>query len=121
MKLTKHYANFYYILHSNKMASRQALLVMDLQNSIITIVGEKSRPILQNTASILAKARSTKIPVIHVVFDVKPGFPSQKNKSFEVLNVLFANYANDDKAMAIHSDVAPIQGGDLPANLLLNM
>ena len=90
---------------------RQALLVMDLQNSITTIVGSASDAVLQNTAEILSRARAEQIPVIHVVIDVKPDFPSKNNKSFTAINILFADSATDEKKMAIHSKVAPIQGG----------
>ena len=96
--------------------ARQALLVMDLQNFIIGMAGAESEAVLENTAQVLSKARAAKIPVIHVMIDIKD-FPANSNKSFSAYASHFAALLNDEEKMAFHSKVAPIQGGKSNANL----
>ena len=55
--------------------SRSALLVMDLQNDIVGMLGDRSGPIVDRAAGVIAAARKAKVTVIYVVVGFRPGYP----------------------------------------------
>ncbi|HEY4240403.1 MAG TPA: isochorismatase family cysteine hydrolase [Kofleriaceae bacterium] len=67
--------------------SRTALLVMDLQNDIVAMLGAAAAPLLDVTATLVAAARAAGVPVIYVVVGFRPGYPelSQNNATFSAV------------------------------------
>ncbi|MDE3092982.1 MAG: cysteine hydrolase [Acidobacteriota bacterium] len=66
---------------------RQALLVMDMQNGIVTRVGDRAPALLANLERALAVARERATPVIFVRVAFRRGAPeiSERNHSFSAL------------------------------------
>ena len=85
-----------------------ALLVMDVQNSIVERLGDAA--VLDRAAAAVAAARGAGVPVIYVHVAFRPGHPevSPRNKSFAALRE--RDELADDDATAIHSAVAPEPG-----------
>lgn len=87
--------------------ANKALLVMDMQSSII---GMLSNPeiLISNVAKAIAAARSRNIPVIYVVVGFRQGMPeiSAGNKSFSAAKERMAG-ADLHEWMKIHPDLAP--------------
>lgn len=88
--------------------SRSALLVMDVQNMIVSRFADATYA--PRLAGAIATARSAGIPVIYVVIGFRPGHPevSPRNKMFAGV----AARALADQANGILADVAP-QDGDV--------
>jgi nicotinamidase-related amidase len=85
-----------------------ALLVMDVQRSIVERLGDAG--VLARTAEAVAAARAAEIPVIFVRVAFRPGFPevSPRNKAFTALRDGGSALAGADAdATAIHPAVAP--------------
>jgi nicotinamidase-related amidase len=81
---------------------RSALLVMDLQNEVVAMLGDKAPPLLERVAGVIAAARAAKLPIIYVAVGFRPGYPEispanttfmQVAKSGRFDNVSFANIA----------------------------
>ena len=89
---------------------RSALLVMDMQLSILSRITE-TEPLLTNVASAIAAARSRNMPVIYVVVGFRQGGPeiNINNKSFSAFKT---RIGDTDMAafMKVHDDLAPQQG-----------
>ncbi len=67
---------------------RTAVLVMDYQNDIVSMLQENVRTqLLERTAAVIREARKTNIPVIYVVVRFREGYPeiSSRNKIFRDL------------------------------------
>jgi nicotinamidase-related amidase len=64
--------------------SRTALLVMDFQSDILSMLGEKGAGLVERTAGLIAAARNAKLPVLYVVVGFRPGYPelSGSNPTF---------------------------------------
>jgi nicotinamidase-related amidase len=90
------------------MAS-QALLVMDVQNSIVSRFTSDTE-YLPRMAKAIDAARAAGVPVIYVVVGFRPGFPeiSPKNKTFGALKAATgaASLATAE-AFQVHESVAP--------------
>jgi nicotinamidase-related amidase len=84
-----------------------ALLVMDMQASIISMLPANAAP-TNNVAEAIAHARSNNIPVIYVVAGFRQGLPevSSNNKSFAASKERLAN-ADMNEWVKIDDDVAP--------------
>jgi nicotinamidase-related amidase len=67
--------------------SRSALLVMDLQNEVLAMLGEQAASLVERTAAVIAAAREARLPVVYVVVGFRPGYPevSPHNASFAAL------------------------------------
>lgn len=93
-------------------AQNTALLVMDMQAGIVSMMPENTAP-LSNVAKAIAEARKRKIPVIYVTVGFRPGAPevSMSNKMFAGGKDRFAN-TNMDGFMKVHHDLAP-QAGEI--------
>jgi nicotinamidase-related amidase len=85
-----------------------ALLVMDVQNSIVERFADAT--VLDRAAAAIAAARGAGVPVIYVRVAFRPGHPevSPRNKSFAALRD--GGGLADDDATAIHPAVAPEPG-----------
>jgi nicotinamidase-related amidase len=89
-------------------SSPSALLVMDVQNSIVERFGDAG--VLERAAAAVAAARAAGVRVIYVRVAFRPGHPevSPRNKSFAALSES-GGFA-DEHATAIHPAVAPEPG-----------
>jgi len=56
-------------------AKRSALLVMDMQQDIVAMLGDKAAGLVERTAGLIAAARTARVPVIYVVVAFRPGYP----------------------------------------------
>ncbi|WP_027346311.1 cysteine hydrolase family protein [Hamadaea tsunoensis] len=85
-----------------------ALLVMDVQNSVVARIAEPGY--LPRLRTAIAAARAAALPVIYVVVGFRPGYPeaNPRNKIFGGLAGRFGAAGPD--AMEIHPDVAPEPG-----------
>ena len=85
-----------------------ALLVMDVQNSIVERFPDAG--VLDRAAAAVAAARGAGVPVIYVRVAFRPGHPevSPRNKSFAALRD--GGGLADDDAREIHPAVAPEPG-----------
>jgi nicotinamidase-related amidase len=54
---------------------RTALLVMDFQNDVLSRIGDKAGPLLERAAGVIAAARRSGLPIIHVMVGFRPGYP----------------------------------------------
>ena len=68
--------------------SRTAVLVMDFQAEIVSMLGDKAAAVLERAAAVVAAARKAKLPILHVVVGFRPGYPevSPRNASFAGLS-----------------------------------
>ena len=73
-------------LPSARTATQTALLVMDMQESIVTRFAQ-TEALLMPTREAIAAARAAGIPVIYVVVAFRPGYPeiSPRNRSFSII------------------------------------
>jgi nicotinamidase-related amidase len=85
-----------------------ALLVMDVQNSIVERLADSA--VLDHTVAAVAAARGAGVPVIYVRVAFRPGHPevSPRNKSFAALRE--GGGLADEEGTAIHPAVAPEPG-----------
>ena len=70
--------------------ARTAVLIMDYQNDIVSMLPEKVQtPLLEKAGAILKEARQAGLPVIYIVVRFRDGFPeiSPRNKLFSGLKV----------------------------------
>jgi nicotinamidase-related amidase len=88
--------------------SRQALLIMDVQQMIVGRVADRAEALLDTLTRAAEAARSHGIPVIYVTVGFRPGAPeiSPRNKIFSATRM-----GGVDEAMTrIHPAVAPHDG-----------
>ncbi|SEW49633.1 cysteine hydrolase family protein [Chitinophaga arvensicola] len=93
-------------------SNKTALLVMDLQNSILQYAADPA-VFVQNVSKAIAHARANSIPVIYVVVSFRAGAPeiSSRNKSFSVLgNKDMWTPEFSQQWEQIHADVKPENG-----------
>jgi nicotinamidase-related amidase len=93
--------------------SKTALLLMDLQNMVVSRYAEDPEfiPRIQQLAT---SARKASIPIIHVVVKFRAGFPevSPNNKGFSAITSGGFPLTEGDPATEIHSSLTP-QSGDI--------
>ncbi|MEY8761076.1 cysteine hydrolase family protein [Chryseobacterium tongliaoense] len=95
-------------------SKKTALLVMDLQNSILQNI-EDTKPLLDNVSKAIAHARAKEIPVIYVIVSFRAGVPEISNR-----NKIFSGIGNKEmwtpefvkQWEEIHADVKP-QNNDI--------
>lgn len=97
----------------NVRVTNTALLIMDVQNSIVERFAEGSPDYLSTLAAAATAARAAGVPVVYVRVAFRPGAPeiSANNKTFAAIAANRA-MAIDDTATAVHEAVAP-QPGDI--------
>jgi nicotinamidase-related amidase len=86
--------------------AKPALLVMDVQRAVVDRYPDPAY--LSRLRKAIGAARGGGVPVIYVAVGFRPGYPevSARNKMFGAL-ARAPRAAGDDKAMAIHPEVAP--------------
>jgi nicotinamidase-related amidase len=64
--------------------TRSAVLVMDYQATILSMLGDKAPSVVEPAAAVVSAARRAGIPIIFVVVGFRPGYPevSPRNASF---------------------------------------
>lgn len=84
-----------------------ALLVMDVQNGIVSSLGD-SKLLMDTLAATVAATRKHHIPVLYVRVAFRKGYPevSLNNQSFSQIKTS-ARGLDTEKATAIHPSVAP--------------
>ncbi|UTX48276.1 cysteine hydrolase family protein [Chryseobacterium sp. MA9] len=87
--------------------TKTALLVMDMQSSILSNVHD-TQELLSNVKEAIKIARNRQIPVIYITVGFRQGMPeiSSKNKAFSVIKQHMANVDMKDW-MAIHPELTP--------------
>lgn len=87
--------------------SNTALLVMDVQQGIVSVVKDESY--VPRLAKAVEAARGAGIPVIHVVLGFRPGHPERasRNKTFGALPP--GVFVEGDPSTAIHPGVEPLK------------
>jgi nicotinamidase-related amidase len=92
-----------------------ALLVMDVQDSIVNRFGEKKEAVTAPIVLAIAAARKAALPVIYVVVGFRKGFPevSPENKSFTAMRTGGGLLAALEEPIAIFAAVAPQPGDTL--------
>jgi nicotinamidase-related amidase len=90
------------------VTSRDALLVMDVQQGIVQRFGN-NQALLGQIAAAIGAARTSGIPVIYVVVRFRKGYPevSERNRSFSAIRGAGAAMEESSPATAIHPAVAP--------------
>ena len=89
----------------------QALLVMDLQNGIVTRVSDQADALLDTLEHVIGAARQHDVPVIFVRVAFRPGAPevSRRNQSFAALKST-SPMDETDAATQIHPRLSPREG-----------
>jgi nicotinamidase-related amidase len=95
-------------LSDTQIPSHTALLVMDVQEGIVTRYAQTGDVLIPISAAIRA-ARDVAIPVIYVKVAFRPGFPeiSPRNKSFSATRQQQSSLSAAMTAMEIHPTIAP--------------
>jgi|ERR1700693_1308519 len=91
-----------------------AVLIMDYQNDIVSMLPEKEQPLLLDRASrILKESRQARLPIIYIAVRFRDGYPeiSPQNKLFSSLKES-GRLREGTSGAEIHSKVMP-QPGDL--------
>src|SRR4051794_3348868 len=92
---------------------RDALLIMDVQQSIVQRFGD-GQVLLEHLAAAIAASRDAGIPVIYIVVQFRKGYPevSARNRAFAAIRNGGVAMEEASPAAAIHPAVAP-QDGDI--------
>ncbi len=93
--------------------SKSALMVMDLQNGILSRVGNDPE-FIGRTQQVIATARKAGMQIIYVVVKFRPQYPevSARNKAFAALTSGAMNLNEGDAATEVH-DAFAMQPGDI--------
>ena len=91
-------------------ASRDDLLIMDVQQGIVQRFGD-DQVLLGHIAAAIAAARAFGIPIIYVVVRFRKGYPeiSDRNRSFAAIRAAGIAMEESNPATAIHPAVAPLE------------
>ncbi|HET7307577.1 MAG TPA: isochorismatase family cysteine hydrolase [Gammaproteobacteria bacterium] len=87
---------------------RTAVLIMDYQNDIVAMTGDRADALLDKATQVLAAARKAAMPVIYITVGFRPGYPevSARNKSFSGIRES-GRLAPGSAGAEVHSAVAP--------------
>jgi len=88
----------------NATYANSALLVMDYQNLMIKILGEKAKLLLLTTNSVIEAARAANIPIIYIVVQKHLHSVNQAKKGFDAKSLQLLEGSEEAK---IHPEVAP--------------
>jgi nicotinamidase-related amidase len=93
--------------------ARTAVLIMDYQNDIVAMTGDRADALLDKAAQVLAAAREAAMPVIYITVGFRPSYPevSPRNKSFNGIREA-GRLAPGSAGAEVHPAVAP-QANDL--------
>jgi nicotinamidase-related amidase len=93
--------------------TREALLVMDVQNGVVERFAERHESLLPTLAETIAAARRAGVPVIFVRVAFRAGTPEVSGKNLAFANLArTGNLGEADATTQIHAAVAP-QPGDI--------
>lgn len=97
-------------MEENKTQQNTALLILDVQESIVKMLTD-STPFIKSIKKAIQTARNSKIPVIYVVVGFRKEYPdvSPNNKSFSVLKNGTQNLYTEE-GIKVHASIAPEQG-----------
>ena len=100
-------------MEKNSINPGMALLVMDIQNSIVSRYGD-TKDLINSLKGAIGTARAAHIPVIYVVVGFRKGMPeiSADNKSFTAAKQNGTQAKGLEEPISIYSAVAP-QPGDI--------
>jgi nicotinamidase-related amidase len=95
-------------MEQNNMDKKTALLVMDVQEPTVKMLGD-SAAFMETMNRAIKTARSNEIPVIYVVVAFRKGYPeaSPNNKSFSAIRTNPAMSLDTEEAFRVHESVAP--------------
>jgi nicotinamidase-related amidase len=95
---------------TNPPAPRQALLVMDFQQSVVDRVPRAD--VLDAAARAVAAAHAHRVPVIFVRVAFRHGYPevSPTNRTFSALADAGARFTDDDPGTQLHPALSPAEG-----------
>lgn len=87
--------------------AKKALLVMDMQSSIVSSLPD-SKLLISNMVQAIKSARENQIPVIYIVVGFRQGMPeiSKNNKAFSTVKQHMA-HVNMQEWTAIHPELSP--------------
>lgn len=90
---------------------RQALLVMDVQEGVVSRFAGDEAPLLSRLAGAVRGARAASVPVIYVTVSFRPGAPeiSPNNRTFSALAAA-GGFEEQSPATAVHHAVSPGPG-----------
>src|ERR1700716_2810862 len=93
---------------------KTALLVMDIQTSTVSRLGDNSKEPVSSLQGAIGAARAAGIPVIYVVVGFRKDYPeiSPDNKTFSSLKANAASFPGLEEPIVIYPAVAP-QPGDI--------
>ena len=88
-----------------------ALLVMDYQNDMVSMLGEKQEEFLARAVSVLEAAREAQLTIVYVVVRFREGYPevSPHNLSFSAIRGS-GRLLEGAPGTEIHASVAPLPG-----------
>ncbi len=100
-------------MEQNNSEKKTALLVMDVQQATIKMLGDNAS-FTESINRAIQTARAAEIPVIYVVVGFRKGYPdaSPNNKSFTIIRQNPAMSFDTEEASRVHESVAP-QPGDM--------
>ena len=98
-------------MNFHSMKNNKALLVMDMQLSILHSAADDATAFIGRVAETVKKARAQQIPVIYVVLGFRNGLPeiSENNRMFMPFKTGLAEADMQDWS-AIHPDLTPEKG-----------
>ena len=95
--------------------TRSAVLSMDFQTAIVSLYAQDQAGLLERARSVLKRARSSGMAVIHVRVGFRPNLPEVSPRNL-LLNAIKSNDKRrqmfEGEAGAIHSEVVP-EGNDI--------
>jgi nicotinamidase-related amidase len=98
-------------MEQNQKHSNSALLVMDIQEATVKMIGDSSN-LINSIKQAIKTARDNNIPVIYIVVGFRNGYPdvSSNNSSFSILKNNPAMGFDTEEGCRVYSGVAPEPG-----------
>ena len=93
-----------------------ALLVMDYQNDMLAMLGERKEPFLERAVSVLNAAREAHLTIAYIVVRFREGYPeiNPRNPSFAGIRET-GRLQEGAPGADIHASVAPVAGESVVA------
>jgi len=86
-------------------------MMMDFQHFATDLVNSKQ--LIESAKSVLEQARSKGVPIIHITFEVRPGFPNERFKAVGFFKkfVMPEEKPLNDRFWQIHDELKPLPNG----------
>jgi len=96
------------------IAPSSALLVMDIQTSMMARLGEANKDLISNLQAAIGTARAAAIPIIYVGVVFRKGYPdiSLSNKAFSAVKLNNSTLTGLEEPLTIYPAITP-QPGDI--------